>query len=350
MKLFGNLFIFCSLLLITSCKEVGESKFYNIVAVTSAEECRDFPIEHENKEVTGKIDILFVVDNSDSMTEEQTILAQSFTNFIQEFSQRNIDFQIGITSTDNNDFNGGGDNGELLDITNSGYYVIDRNTPNYESLFSSNIQIGTGGFFFETPSQSVYKTLNGYTSLSGLSLGLIRPEAQLAIITFSDEDDRALSIEHQICDGITDPVEIEECRNDETVRLLLDSIQGIKQDVDNDIFYYTFSNSAKNDVHTRILSELNGIGVNQTGSYDLSNNRDFSADLVDIGEILSESVAISSIGLNNLVINDPSTLRVFVDEIQINTTEYNLNTSTGKLEINDQLLADKNSVKVCYTN
>jgi hypothetical protein len=46
------------------------------------------------------IDVLFVVDNSGSMSGEQTILTQSFEGFIQAFTQRYINARIGVTSTD----------------------------------------------------------------------------------------------------------------------------------------------------------------------------------------------------------------------------------------------------------
>src|SRR5690606_16535256 len=47
-----------------------------------------------------KVDILFVVDNSGSMSNDQNILAQSFGDFIKSFKARDVDYQIGVTSTD----------------------------------------------------------------------------------------------------------------------------------------------------------------------------------------------------------------------------------------------------------
>jgi len=50
--------------------------------------------------VDEKIDILFVVDNSLSMENKQTKVAKAFKDFIQKFSARNLDFQVGVISTE----------------------------------------------------------------------------------------------------------------------------------------------------------------------------------------------------------------------------------------------------------
>ncbi len=46
------------------------------------------------------VDVLMVVDNSGSMIEEQSKLATNFAAFIQYFSDVDVDYQIGVTTTD----------------------------------------------------------------------------------------------------------------------------------------------------------------------------------------------------------------------------------------------------------
>jgi hypothetical protein len=46
------------------------------------------------------VDLLLVVDNSCSMIEEQTKLASNFENFIQYFDDANVDWQLGVVTTD----------------------------------------------------------------------------------------------------------------------------------------------------------------------------------------------------------------------------------------------------------
>lgn len=47
----------------------------------------------------AKTDILWVIDNSGSMCEEQAALRENFQRFIEDISKRNIDFHIGVTTT-----------------------------------------------------------------------------------------------------------------------------------------------------------------------------------------------------------------------------------------------------------
>ncbi|MFP4598842.1 MAG: hypothetical protein ACLFVJ_11350 [Persicimonas sp.] len=55
----------------------------------------------------AEIDILWVIDNSGSMCEEQAALRDNFQSFIQDISKRNIDFHIGVTTTHSQSEGGG---------------------------------------------------------------------------------------------------------------------------------------------------------------------------------------------------------------------------------------------------
>ena len=52
------------------------------------------------KEITAKMDILWVIDNSGSMIEEQKNLRDNFNSFITEFVGKGYDFRIAVTTTD----------------------------------------------------------------------------------------------------------------------------------------------------------------------------------------------------------------------------------------------------------
>jgi hypothetical protein len=51
-------------------------------------------------EITAKMDILWVIDNSGSMIEEQKNLRDNFSSFITEFVGKGYDFRIAVTTTD----------------------------------------------------------------------------------------------------------------------------------------------------------------------------------------------------------------------------------------------------------
>lgn len=94
---------------------------------------------------TGReVDVLFVVDNSGSMSEEQSNLSRNFGSFIAEARTWDIDFQIGIVTTQTEDSvpdPTGPDRqpGELLGSTR----IITPATPSYEAVFSRQVEVGT---------------------------------------------------------------------------------------------------------------------------------------------------------------------------------------------------------------
>lgn len=52
---------------------------------------------------TSEVDVLWVIDNSGSMCQEQQVLRENFAEFVGEFADRSLDLHIGVTTTDTND-------------------------------------------------------------------------------------------------------------------------------------------------------------------------------------------------------------------------------------------------------
>ncbi len=73
--------------------------------------CNEHPVEFANTDgitdfypeppspESEMVDILWVIDNSASMCQEQEALRTEFPSFIEKFAERNIDFNIGVTTT-----------------------------------------------------------------------------------------------------------------------------------------------------------------------------------------------------------------------------------------------------------
>lgn len=136
-----------------------------------------------------KIDILWVIDNSGSMQTSQDQLASSFPAFINRIQSLNFDFRMGVTTSDawTGQFNGNQTLFRLRDgvgATRSGIYVIDPNTPNLATVFTTNVKQGISGNGDERAFQSMQNVLN-YAGNSDFR----RPGSHLAIIVVSDEDD-----------------------------------------------------------------------------------------------------------------------------------------------------------------
>jgi len=153
-----------------------------------------------------KIDVLFVVDNSGSMSQEQANLASSFSNFIASFAAENLDYHIGILSTDAYHVpaywtNGGGvyaafqrsynsfslESGGLLSKTGNDIFLT-PDSINPELQFTQNVSIGTTGSGAEQGLRSLINFLDSDLQ-SGWNSGFLRDEAYLSIIVVSDEDE-----------------------------------------------------------------------------------------------------------------------------------------------------------------
>ncbi len=126
--------------------------------------------------VNHKKDILWVVDNSCSMMDEQSSLAANVTDFLDHFSSWNVDFHMGVVTTDN---------GAL-----QGYGVMDPTTPDLASELASAFLVGTDGGGMEMPLQYGYDAVTSpLIDPGGSNEGFVRADAGLALIVVTDEDD-----------------------------------------------------------------------------------------------------------------------------------------------------------------
>lgn len=146
--------------------------------------------------IPKKIDILWVIDNSGSMETSQNALASNFQAFIERFNQSNYDFRMAVTTTEawekqfhTNSTKALIKDGAVLQTnpkieTHSGVFVMDKNTANINSVFSTNIKQGTLGNGDERAFESFKQTL-----LETGNSAFRRDEAFLAVIIVSDEED-----------------------------------------------------------------------------------------------------------------------------------------------------------------
>ena len=135
-----------------------------------------------SQEPLSEVDILWVVDDSNSMAEEQLLVADGFEAFISTLAETNIDFHVGVVSTDMDLSN---PNRGVL-IGNPG--VLTADTPNYVSKFASRVQVGVDGSDKEKGLSASIAALSE-PLVSGANEGFLRPDAHLSVIYVSDEDD-----------------------------------------------------------------------------------------------------------------------------------------------------------------
>jgi len=135
----------------------------------------------------SKVDVLFVVDNSGSMQDNQDSLAQNFDRFIRYADFRNtaVDYQIAVTTTD------------VMVDEQAGRFVdppriMTRNTPALEQQFASAVRVGTYGSGAEHGLDAMYWALSSpLIDDATANGGFLRVDAALAVIAVSDEEDQS---------------------------------------------------------------------------------------------------------------------------------------------------------------
>jgi hypothetical protein len=130
----------------------------------------------------GDVDILWVIDDSGSMADNQDALARNFGTFINQFLAKNIDFKMAITTTDGTSTRNGkmvGDSSKLTRASAQG------NRTAFTNNFTKWIKVGTSGSGIEQGLKCASSFLDRYAS------SFLRDDAYLAIVFVSDEEDQS---------------------------------------------------------------------------------------------------------------------------------------------------------------
>jgi len=163
--------------------------------------------------VNRDLDVLFVVDNSGSMREEQDAVAAGFALFeaqLEALEGGLPNLHIGVVSTNMgagqygiSGCDGDGDGGRLLAISDAilpegstAHFLVDEDdgqggrARNYigtlGEAFTTVSNLGISGCGFEQPLNAARRALSGSLQQNE---GFLRADAQLAVIILSDEDD-----------------------------------------------------------------------------------------------------------------------------------------------------------------
>lgn len=161
--------------LLTGCGQ-GSSSYSILPSTDSFQQSADIQ--------NTKIDILWVIDNSGSMSTSQQNLVNNFPTFIQKFLDKHYDFHMAVVGTDawssstlSRLRDGAGTN-------HSGVYIMDTLTPNLSSVFMTNALLGINGNGDERMFQSMQAALD-----NPWNAGFLRQGSFLSVISITDEDD-----------------------------------------------------------------------------------------------------------------------------------------------------------------
>lgn len=175
------------------------------VAIVDIDHVGESVVEFEVSE-NRDVDILFVVDNSNSMEREQARLAEKFSNVIDALARHPDGLpsvHLAVVSTD---LGGGGEQNPCSDVGDNGQFLGETcstlNGPFLKSIarsdgtrdenftgslpetFACMATLGNRGCGFEQPLESMRRALSGPQATS-----FLREHAYLVVVIVSDEDD-----------------------------------------------------------------------------------------------------------------------------------------------------------------
>lgn len=170
---------------VTAKDQLGNSTTVEIkweVQVTLDPQVHQFSISSSS----AALDILFVVDNSGSMIEEQAEIKNRISGFISKL--QGIDWQIAVTSTDPGPYSQLSD-GAFRTFSN-GKDILTPQDSNPDGLLGSNIYMGTSGSGDERGINANYRVIQrAKASSTSPQARLIRNSAAMATVLISDEDE-----------------------------------------------------------------------------------------------------------------------------------------------------------------
>jgi hypothetical protein len=171
-------------------------------------------VVHTTTQQQGKVDVLWVVDDSGSMKWAQDQLTGKFESFARKLTDARVNFQVGVTSTDVCQINwstgrpmasaecpdssivSGGAmvggkmvgplRGEFITDAQSGEKVM-KNGSNFVEQFKRVAKVGIEGSSMEHGLSAAKMAIE--KSLSGVNQGFLRNDAFLSVVVLSDEED-----------------------------------------------------------------------------------------------------------------------------------------------------------------
>lgn len=295
-----------------------------------------------------KLDVLFVVDNSGSMASSQQNLANNFPSFIDKFIAKGYDFRIAVTTTDafyGDQFIANGcslcnvEQTRFRSGTSPKVYVIDRadydlnqasEGARLKNNFTLNVKVGADGSGDERAFSSFKAALS-----SSLNVGFHRPDAFLAVVIVSDEEDFSQS-EYTMNESYSNP-------NLYTVasyKTYLDTFTGGKASQDYSVSAISISDQACRDQLAggaggaqKIATRYNQL-VDLTGGTKNSICNPFDQTLDNISsQIMSEQKPVYKLSKKPIV----ASIRVVVDGVvvpQSSTDGWSYDAASNTITIN----------------
>lgn len=129
-----------------------------------------------------RVDMLFLIDDTRSMAEEQAALASSFGGLVEELDASELAWHLGVVTTDALRDDAG--------VLQGNPWIITPLTPDGAGAFARASAVGTGGLGPEAGLAALSLALDE-PNRTGANRGFRRPDAALHVVVVSDADDRS---------------------------------------------------------------------------------------------------------------------------------------------------------------
>lgn len=134
--------------------------------------------------INNKVDVVFIVDDSESMGQAQKSLSSTIPDMIAYLLTMRLDLNVVVISTSmgGSQYTGGRFIGSPKVLSNS--------TSGFSSILATRLNLGTQGRDVERGISSLLSVLSD-SYLNGDGRGFLRKEALLAVIALTNEDDQS---------------------------------------------------------------------------------------------------------------------------------------------------------------
>lgn len=146
------------------------------------------------------VDILFVVDNTGSMAQEQMRLGNEFESLADALDREDIAWQVGVVTTERSAADAGWLQGQP--------WILTPDLDDPQAAFVSTVQVGTDGSSPEAGLASAMLALE-LAGPDGVNAGFRRPDAVLHLVFVSDSDDQSESWYDDPAGAMLDALEAE---------------------------------------------------------------------------------------------------------------------------------------------
>jgi hypothetical protein len=327
----------------------------NVVSV-SVEPIRKVKHMAVDRSRSREVDLVFVINNSPSMAEHQGRIAANLNRFRQLFHTRDLDYRIGVLTTDFVNAEPGRRPEDQpyfkevrsVQLDQSGNPVLDRRdrpkqvtkrvasngtlvtlpvmdqpwiTPRTaDNLFAELVKVGTNGDSNRTAFTSVYNFVVGFYNKQH---AFLRPDATTIVVFFMDEEETRMALWKDKKDGSRDAEWIENGKLPELLNQYNASNSQKRQTLDGYINYWVLrpfiiakgNKRGKLEMHAVVSPDniSHRRAAELTGGTVLNIESDFSGPLAALGDRIADTVAVALEPVEGPATLYKKSLRVLVD-------------------------------------